>query len=152
MYFFIIFFPIIWSFCIKKSFEWLQEQADKQHIHLQAGSWLLSTKPMNACRDQGRKAGTIDCEDAQKTLCSQLADTSMTTVKQTHTTKQKNKITFELFLFCFIWNYFYQDSLSSFRLYFPLLNVTRAIIAGPNLSKNKHMTQIYLHSQTPCSP
>lgn len=21
---------------------------------------------MNACRDQGRKAGTIDCEDAQK--------------------------------------------------------------------------------------
>lgn len=46
---------------------------------------------MNACRDQGRKAGTIDCEDAQKTLCSQLADTSMTTVKQTHTTKQKTK-------------------------------------------------------------
>lgn len=57
---------------------------------------------MNACWDQGREAGTIDCEDAQKTLCSQLADTSMTTVKQTHTTKQKNKITFELFLSCFI--------------------------------------------------
>lgn len=57
---------------------------------------------MNACQDQGRKAGTTDCEDAQKTLCSQLANTSMTTVKQTHTTKQKNKITFELFLFYFI--------------------------------------------------
>lgn len=88
----------------------------------------------------------------KKLSAIQLADTSMTTVKQTHTTKQKNKITFELFLFCFIWNYFYQDSLLSFRLCFPLLSVTGAIIAGPNHAKNKHMTQIYLHSQTPCSP
>lgn len=36
---------------------------------------------MNACQDQGREAVTTESEDAQKTLGSQLADNSMTTVK-----------------------------------------------------------------------
>lgn len=49
---------------------------------------------MNACQDQGREAGTTECEDAQKTLCNQLASNSMTTVnhkptKQINTNKQK---------------------------------------------------------------
>lgn len=45
---------------------------------------------MKACQDQGRESVTIESEDAQKTLCSQLADNSMTTVKK-RTTKKTNK-------------------------------------------------------------
>jgi len=37
---------------------------------------------MNVCQDQVREAGTTASQDAQKTLCSQLADNSMTTVKK----------------------------------------------------------------------
>lgn len=44
---------------------------------------------MNVCQDQGREAGTIESEDAQKTLCSQMEDTSMTTVKRKRRKKKK---------------------------------------------------------------
>lgn len=40
---------------------------------------------MNAHQNQGREAGTIEAEDAQKPLCSQLADAPMTTVKNQQT-------------------------------------------------------------------
>lgn len=46
---------------------------------------------MNVCQDQGREAGTIESEDAQKTLCSQMEDTSMTTVKRKRRKKKTTK-------------------------------------------------------------
>lgn len=91
---------------------------------------------MNACQDQGREAVTIEPEDVQKTLCSQLADNSMTTVKKT-TTKQKNHHTTHLVCFHSASSeiIFYQDRQLSFRVCFSLLSVTGPIISGPNPSK-----------------
>lgn len=74
-----------------------------------------------------RTIGIISTEGARQTLCSQLADNSMTTVK-----KKKKKQPFVLSLFCFIWNYFHRSSQLSFGVCFPLLSVTATIISGPS--------------------